>query len=155
MSIHVTVAAIICKNNEQPGNANTKYLVIEEEVHGEIFINQPAGHLELEESLINAVVRETHEETGWHVTAEYLVGIYQLYLPEKNRQYLRFCFYCKASNCDDNPKLDDGIIRTHWLSLDELKKSDIALRSPLVIESINDFQNQVKYPLSIIHNYTK
>lgn len=145
MSLHVTVASIVEQNN--------KFLFVEEEINGEVYLNQPAGHLEQDESLIDAVIRETMEETGWRVQPEYLVGIYLLKIDSMNRTYLRFCFYCEALEQDLHAELDREIIRTHWLSDEEFSASEIKHRSPLVKKSLEDFFSGIQHPLSILKYY--
>ncbi|MEE9343391.1 MAG: NUDIX hydrolase [Gammaproteobacteria bacterium] len=137
---HVTVAAI----TENEG----LYLVVEEKVPEGIRFNQPAGHLEDGESLIEAVIRECLEETARDFEPEYLVGIYRTRLPDVT--YLRFAF---AGSCTQHHKerpLDDGIITTHWLSPGELEQKATLLRSPTVMRSIYDHQNGHRFPLSLL-----
>ena len=85
---NVTVAAVV----ERDG----KYLLVEEEDDGKLVLNQPAGHLDEGESLLDAVVRETLEETAWHFVPEFLIGIYRWPYPEKERHLpaLRLCRAC-------------------------------------------------------------
>ncbi len=130
---HLTVATIV----EQSG----KYLIVEEFSHGVKVYNQPAGHLEEDESLTEAAARETLEETGWHVRIDALVGFYLYTSETNNTTYFRCCFKATALEYDKNYTLDKGIIGPVWLSLDELRKQQHRLRSPLVIRCIEDCQS--------------
>ncbi len=145
MPLHITVAAIVKKND--------RFLFVEEMINNKVFINQPAGHLELHETLTEAVVRECLEETGWDVRPEFLSGIYQLQITDKAATYIRFCFYCEAIKEHTDAKLDKEIIRTHWLSANDFHNTDLEHRSPLVKQSLNDYIDGSHYPLSILQNY--
>ena len=138
---HTTVAAIIERDN--------KFLMVEEEVHGEIVYNQPAGHLDPDESIYDAVIRETREETAWRFTPEALVGIYQWKQPENDRSFLRFAFHGQCDDHDENQLLDDGILRAVWMTRNELLNTE-RLRSPMVLRNIDDYLQGICYPLSIL-----
>lgn len=138
---HVTVAAIV----EQ----NEKFLVVEENVEDNIVYNQPAGHLDPGESLVDAVIRETLEETARDFYPEALVGIYLWRQPGTDRTFLRFTFCGTCSNYRDNQPLDAGIIRALWMSRKELSESK-KLRSPLVLNNIDDYISGKRYPLDIL-----
>lgn len=143
---HVTVAVIV----EREG----KFLLVEEETltsHLDVF-NQPAGHVEQGETLIDAAKREALEETGFEVEPTALLGLYT-YAPENtpNVTYYRVCFIAKAIHHYERP-LDEGIIRAVWLTLDELIATERA-RSPLVIQCIKDYLNGQSFPLSAIYEH--
>lgn len=119
---------------------------------GRLVINQPAGHLEEAESLLEAVIRETREETGWGFTPQSLVGIYRWQVPPAETTYLRFCFH---GNCHDHrpeQPLDEGILRTAWLSREELAARAQQLRSPMVLRCIDDYLGGAHYPLELIND---
>ena len=137
---HVTVAAVI----ENQG----QFLVVEEIDSGRQVFNQPAGHLEPNETLIDAVIRETLEETGLVFEPENLVGIYKWEKQQAGPCYLRFCFAGKSNLNPDAQPLDKAIIATHWKTLDELHL--MPLRSPLVLRCIEDYQLGMGYSLSMI-----
>lgn len=137
---HVTVAAVI----EQDG----RFLMVEEESSGKIVLNQPAGHLEPNESIIDACIRETFEETGWKVSPKSLVGSYLWVQPETGDTMLRFCFRATCYQHDPDQPLDEGIIRAVWMSLDELEAKNGALRSPLVMRCIHDSLAGHAYPIN-------
>lgn len=138
----VTVAAVCEKHG--------RFLLVEERSKstGKIVFNQPAGHLEPAESLIEAVIRETLEETCCHFEPQALIGLYRL-PAENGKTYIRYCFSGNTSEPDSSYSLDPDIIRTHWLTLDTIRAST-SLRSPLVLSCINDYLNGVRYPLDIL-----
>ncbi len=138
---HATVAAIIERDN--------KFLVVEEKVADQLVYNQPAGHLDPNENLIDAVIRETREETAWAFQPEALIGIYLWPQPGTERSFLRFAFCGNCTEHDSQQLLDEGIIRALWMSRDELKKTQ-RLRSPMVLRNIDDYLQGIRYPLSIL-----
>lgn len=143
---HVTVAVIV----EREG----KFLLVEEETlasHLDVY-NQPAGHVEQGETLIEAAKREALEETGFEVEPTALLGLYT-YTPETTPDvtYYRVCFIADAIHHYERP-LDEGIIRAVWLTLDELIATERA-RSPLVIQCIKDYLNGQSFPLSAIYEH--
>ena len=144
---HVTVAVIV----EREGT----FLLVEEETiasHVDVY-NQPAGHVEQGETLIEAAKREALEETGWDVEPTALLGIYT-YTPEHTPEttYYRVCFIAKALHHYERP-LDEGIIRAVWIGLEELEASQRA-RSPLVIQCIKEYQKGQSFPLSAIYEHS-
>lgn len=138
----VTVAAVC----EHEG----RFLLVEERAKssGEIVFNQPAGHLEPGESLIDAVVRETLEETCRHFTPSSLIGLYRLEAAN-GKTYIRYTFSGTVSEVDPAYKLDPDIIRTHWMSVDQLRHHT-QLRSQLVLGCVNDYLAGHHYPLDIL-----
>lgn len=139
---HITVATIVEKDN--------RFLMVEETSNGRLVYNQPAGHLEPDETLAQAAVRETLEETGWHVEPEHVLGISKYVAPHTGTIYYRTTFIAKALEHDASIQLDDGIERALWLSYDELKSQIDKLRSPLVLENIEQYLAGERYPLSLI-----
>ena len=127
----LTVAAVVCIDN--------RFLMVEEFAHGKRVINQPAGHVETGETLLDAVVRETFEETAWRFTPTGLVGMYH-WPHEDGRTTLRFAFCGEVGQHAPDQPLDDGIIAAHWLSAEQLSARD-DLRSPLVLQSIADYND--------------
>jgi len=140
---HVTVGAVI----EREG----RFLLVEERIDGRAVFNQPAGHLEPGESLVDAVRREVLEETTCSFEPRGLVGVYQYDMPEKNRTYLRFCFSGDAGEADASRALDREILATHWLTLDEIEARRDALRSPMVLQCIHDHRAGELLPLALLH----
>ena len=122
---HATVAAIIEHNN--------KFLMVEELIQGVAVFNQPAGHLEPDESIIDAVIRETREETAWQFVPEAIIGIYLWKHPENGETYLRVAICGSCKNHDAQQPLDKEIIQSIWMSRHELLAEPKKLRSPMVI----------------------
>lgn len=137
---NTTVAAVI--------HHQGKFLLVEEIDNSKIVFNQPAGHLEPNENLINALKREVLEETGLAVEPTYISGIYYYYREDMQLHFLRFCFVVELSDfCSAKPR-DNEIIATHWLSLKQIKSKQQQLRSPMVLECIEDFLRGNKISLS-------
>ncbi|MCK4834287.1 MAG: NUDIX hydrolase [Gammaproteobacteria bacterium] len=141
---HATVAAVIERDN--------KFLMVEELIHGERLFNQPAGHLDPDESLIDAVIRETQEESAWQFTPEAVTGIYLWKHPDNGETFLRVAVCGTCSNHKPEQALDDGILQAVWKSRDELIKEPHKLRSPMVINCINDYLAGKRYPLDMLIN---
>lgn len=139
---HITVATIV----ERAG----KFLMVKENSGGRLVYNQPAGHVELNESLLDAAIRETLEETAWRVNLEQLLGIYQYTSPENGITYIRHCFIAKAIEPRTKGDLDEDIAEAVWVSLEELEQRGSEMRSPLVLEVIRDYLKGISYPLSLI-----
>lgn len=141
---HATVATI----TEREG----RFLLVEElSAEGELVINQPAGHLEENESFIDAARRETLEETGWQVEPSHFLGLYVYKAPSNGVTYHRACFIADALSHDPERELDSGIQRALWLTRDEIAARSAMLRSKLVLECIDDYLAGTRYPLSLIH----
>ncbi len=140
-----TVAAII----EREG----RYLLVEEETPEGLKLNQPAGHLEPGETPEQGVVREALEETGRAFVPEALLGVYlsrfQRPATGEDVTYLRFA-YCGTAGEPDGRALDAGIVRTRWMTLDELRASRASHRSALVLQCVEDHRAGVRHPLSLV-----
>jgi len=141
---NVTVAALV----EEAG----RYLLVEEMTRTGPRLNQPAGHLEAAESLLEAVVRETLEETAHSFVPESLVGIYRWPEPGRSRTFLRFAFAGRLTGHDPARDLDDGIIRTLWLDRDQLRAMPDRLRSPQVLACIEDYEAGHRFDLNCLHD---
>ena len=141
-TIDVTVAALI--------ESDGRFLFVEEEAGGRIVFNQPAGHLEPGESLTEAVVRETFEETGFSFRPDALVGLYLWQCDEAETTFLRVAFTGIATPPVSRPDLDAGIVATHWLTREQIMARESQLRSPLVRRCIDDYQADIRHPLSVI-----
>jgi 8-oxo-dGTP pyrophosphatase MutT (NUDIX family) len=138
---HVTVAAII----EQ----DRRFLMVRELINGREMFNQPAGHLEPNETIEQAVIRETLEETSYQFTPRQLCGIYRITPePENNRTYLRFAFSGDLGEKLNRP-LDQDILSTEWMTLDQIRATQHAHRTPLVLQCILDYQEKPSYPLQV------
>jgi 8-oxo-dGTP pyrophosphatase MutT (NUDIX family) len=141
----VTVASVL----ERDG----RFLLVEEETTDGILLNQPAGHLERGESIIEGTLRETLEESAWTFLPEWLVGIYHWPHPKKDITYLRFAFTGKLGEHDSARPLDSGILRTIWMTPDEIRASTAHHRSPLVLQCVEDYLAQKRYPLDILTHF--
>ncbi|MBC3885341.1 NUDIX hydrolase [Undibacterium griseum] len=143
----VTVAAVI--------ESNKRFLMVEEETPEGIRINQPAGHLDSGESLEQAVIRETLEETAHDFTPTALIGTYlSRYVSPTGEQvtYLRFAFTGELGQQYDRP-LDTGILRTIWMSYNDILHSEHLHRSPLVLQCIDDYLRGKRAPLSLLFTH--
>ncbi len=141
----MTVAAIV----ERGG----KFLLVEEETERGRRFNQPAGHLEPDESLVAAVIRETLEETAHHLTPHSLLGVYHYRSQASDITYLRFAFIGSIARHDQQRPLDTGIVRALWLTLDEIRACRERHRTPLVMHCIDDYLAGQRFPLAAITHY--
>lgn len=139
---HVTVACVIADGD--------RYLMVEEEVNGRIVYNQPAGHLDDNESLLAAARRETLEETGWSVKLQHLIGVHQWRSTEHGHAVLRFSFAAYAMSHDPTLPLDRGIRRALWMTREEIAALGERLRSPLVLLSIDAWLAGQRLPLTAL-----
>lgn len=138
----VTVAALAERDGQ--------FLLVRENVRGQIVFNQPAGHLEAEESLIDAVIRETLEETRYRFNPDGLVSIYR-FTPDDapHKTYLRFLFRGTVDKQDELP-LDEGILGCEWMTLDEVLACQHQHRTPVVLQGIRDYLEKPPYSLDIL-----
>jgi len=146
----VTVAAVI----ERDG----KYLLIEEHTPEGLRLNNPAGHLDPGESPEQGVARETLEETTHRFTPTALVGVYLSRFQRagatpaegEDITYLRFAYCGELGEVVPGLRLDTGIVRTMWLTPDEIRASAARHRSPLVLRCMEDHLAGCRYPLGLI-----
>jgi 8-oxo-dGTP pyrophosphatase MutT (NUDIX family) len=138
----VTVATIVARGEV--------FLVVLETTDAGLRFNQPAGHLEPGETLVDAAVRETLEETGHHVRPVALVGIYRWQAPESGATFVRFAFAAELLHHDAERTLDDGIVAAHWLAYDELVACRERHRSPLVLRCVDDYRAGRRHALDLI-----
>ena len=125
----VTVAAIV----ENDG----RFLLVEELAEGRLVLNQPAGHLEHGESLIDACRRETLEETGWRVEPEAVVGIYRRIEP--------------GSGITIREVAANGLtFEAVWLDRDRLAACADRHRTELVMRCLDDYLAGARHPLSLL-----
>lgn len=143
----VTVAGII----EQGG----RFLLVEEQTPEGIRLNQPAGHLDPGESLVEAVVREVLEETACHFTPTALLGVYMSRFIRSARDedvtYLRFSFCGTVGAPEPGRALDHGILRTVWMTADEIRAAGDRHRSPALQRNVDDYLAGVRHPLAAIY----
>ena len=142
----VTVAAVIERGGQ--------FLLVEEEDNGQIVFNQPAGHLEPGESLVEGCAREVLEESAWHFRPRKLVGIYRWRKPDSSSgagvTYLRFAFCGELGGHEAGRRLDTGILRAVWLDAEEIRASRERHRSPLVLRCIEDYLAGRRFPLDAL-----
>jgi len=143
----VTVAAVI----ERDG----KFLLVEEHTPEGLRLNNPAGHLDPGESPLQACAREALEETTHLFTPTALVGVYlsrfQREATGEDITYLRFAYCGTLGDVQQGRQLDTGIVRTLWMTPDELRASADRHRSPLVLRCVQDYLAGQRYPMSLIH----
>ncbi|MBL4762391.1 MAG: NUDIX hydrolase [Gammaproteobacteria bacterium] len=139
---HFTVAAIA----EHQG----RFLLVEEAPTGRTVLNQPAGHLDDNESLLDAVIRETHEETGHHFTPEYIVGVYRWQNPDDHKTFIRVAFFGSVDTASNPTPIDSSILQSLWLSKKAMTARKQDMRSPLVMQCIDDYQRGKRYALDLI-----
>jgi 8-oxo-dGTP pyrophosphatase MutT (NUDIX family) len=146
----VTVAAIIAEGE----GAEARYLLIEEHTPEGLRLNNPAGHLEPGESPEQGVVREALEETGRVFTPQALVGVYlsRFQRPARGEDvtYLRFAYAGSVGEADPARTLDEGIVRTLWMTLDEVRAARERLRSPLVLRCLEAHAAGQRHPLELV-----
>lgn len=138
----LTVAAVV----ERDG----RFLVVEERIGGVLVLNQPAGHVEDGESLPEAVVRETREETAWGFTPHALLGVYLWRNPRNGRSTVRVAFRGEAHDHRPHQPLDRGIHAVHWKTRAELAGHGDRLRSPLVLRCIDDYLAGRRFELAAL-----
>ncbi len=138
---HVTVATVVSRAGQ--------LLLVEEEKEGRRVLNQPAGHLDPGESLVEAAVRETLEETGWEVRATAFIGAYQWDAAD-GTPFLRFAFAAEPVRHHLERPLDGGIVQALWLSPATLQADMARLRSPLVWQTVSDWLAGQRFPLSVL-----
>ncbi|MGB0712272.1 MAG: NUDIX hydrolase [Gammaproteobacteria bacterium] len=139
---NATVAAIIERDK--------RFLMVRETIDGRPTLNQPAGHLEDDESLLDAVVREVREETAWSFTPQGLVGVYRWRHPNGAPTFLRFVFFGEVAGFDADRPLDADIDETLWLDLETLQRRVSEMRSPLVMRGLKDYLDGRRFPLDLL-----
>ncbi|MBL8349857.1 MAG: NUDIX hydrolase [Burkholderiaceae bacterium] len=146
----VTVAAIV--------ESDGRYLLVEERTPEGLKLNNPAGHLDRGESPLQAVVRECLEETARSFTPQALLGVYLARFerparggrPADDITYLRFAYCGSVGEADPTRALDAPIVRTLWLTPDEIRAAGDRLRSPLVLRCIEDHRSGLRHPLGTV-----
>jgi len=138
----LTVAAVVQRDG--------RFLIVEERIQQATVLNQPAGHVEDRESALDAVIRETLEETAWHFVPRHLLGLYLWRNEATGRTTVRIAISGDVSHHDPERRLDHGIIRAHWLRREELVAHGVQLRSPMVLCCIDDFLAGRRYDLSAL-----
>ena len=141
---HITVATVV--------EDNGRFLMVEELKRERAVLNQPAGHLDPDESLIDAAIRETLEETGYDVELTGVIGIYLYTAPSNGVTYQRVCFAAKPLRHNADRALDSDIVRAVWLTREELLADPERWRSELVPRCIDDFLAGPLHSLAVIRD---
>lgn len=139
---HVTVASVV--------HDAGRFLMVEEHIGDKRLYNQPAGHLEPGESLLDAAVRETLEETGWDVALTGFLGVQQWRSPVYDDDVVRFAFCAEPLRQHPERALDEGICQALWLSRDSIAELSPQLRSPLVMLTVDTFISGRRLPLDTL-----
>lgn len=140
----ITVAAI-CEDHG-------RFLLIEEQVRGRVVISQPAGHWEPTETLAEAVVRETLEESGHTFVPESLCGIYFWQHPDTGATVVRVNFVGRSVGHDPTAPLDTCIERVLWMDRQQMLAAQRRLRNPMVLGAVDDYVAGKRYPLDLLHH---
>ena len=142
-SNHLTVAVVVKRDN--------KYLCVAEYADQQRVYNQPAGHVEPGEKLAAAAIRETLEETGWTVELTRLISLSTYLAPSNGMTYYRVCLAAEAISFNSDYQLDSDIDEALWLSYEDILERREQLRSPLVLQAIEDYQNGRIHPLDMLY----
>lgn len=140
--IHLTVATVVKRDD--------KFLLVREFSDQKTVLNQPAGHVEPSETPLEAAVRETLEETGWHVRPTALISFTTYLSPTNGITYYRLAIAADAVEFDPKATLDSDIEEALWLDYEEILQNEYSLRSPMVMQAINDYLKGPLYPLDIL-----
>jgi NADH pyrophosphatase NudC (nudix superfamily) len=141
----VTVAAVM--------ESGGRFLLVEEEDNGALVYNQPAGHWERGETLVQACSREVMEESAHRFEPAALVGVYRWSPPRGEVAYLRFAFSGITLGVELERPLDEDIVRAVWLTPEEIRALAPQHRSPLVWRCIEDYTAGRRFPLDLIRHY--
>lgn len=147
----VTVAAVI----ERDG----RFLLVEEDTPDGLLLNNPAGHLDPGESPAEGCARETLEETAHLFRPTQLVGVYlsrvHKTLPASDAvediTYMRLAFCGELGELQAHRALDEGIVRTLWLTPQEIRGSTARHRSPLLLQCMEDYLRGQRFPLELVY----
>jgi 8-oxo-dGTP pyrophosphatase MutT (NUDIX family) len=139
---HITAACVI----EREG----RFLLVEERIAGGLVLNQPAGHWDEGETLFQAALRETLEESAWDVELTGVLGIYAYKPEELEHGFLRVAFVARALRHHPQRALDNGIERAVWLTREELVAEAARHRSPMVLRCVDDYRSGRRYPLDLV-----
>lgn len=143
--IHITVAAII--------EYNQKFILVTDKTSEGLKLNQPAGHVEADESILEATIREVKEETSLDFIPEHLIGVYYFQANPENT-YVRFCFSGSISDYTQIPQPsagDEDVVAVNWYLASEIKARINEHRSPIVLQCLNDYLAGKKFPLEAIN----
>lgn len=141
---HVTVAAVIERDGQ--------FLMVEEIADGAHVYNQPAGHLDPGESLVEAVEREALEEAATRFVPQGIIGVYRWVNPDSGETHVRVAFHGTADGVDSRRPLDDGILAPHWLPYEDIVALGPTLRSPMVLGCIDDYRRGRSFDLDLLRD---
>ena len=141
-SPHVVLASVV----EREG----RFLLVEEYAGEKLVLNQPAGHWEESETLIEGACREALEETGWEIEPEAVLGLYHYQPPELDYCFLRIAFAARALRHHPQRPLDTGIVRALWLTREEIVRERARHRSPMLLRCVDDYLAGRRYPLDML-----
>lgn len=145
---NVTVAAVM----ERDG----RFLLVEEETADGLKLNNPAGHLDPGETPAQGCAREAMEESAYEFTATALVGVYiSRFTRSRDNEditYLRFAFAGDIGAHHPDLALDEGIVRTVWMTADEIRACPERHRSPLLLRCLEDYVAGQRFPLSAVYS---
>lgn len=142
---HITVACIVEHNH--------KLLFVEEMSAGKTVLNQPAGHVEKGETLLEAAFRETLEESACEVEVQSLLGVYSHFYEHLDATYFRFCFIARLQKEHSDRELDSDILNKYWLTKEDAYQRQDNFRSPLVKRCLDDYFSGKRYPVSLIQEF--
>jgi ADP-ribose pyrophosphatase YjhB (NUDIX family) len=129
-----------------------RFLLIEERVRGRLVVNQPSGHREPKESLVEAAVREAREESGHRFLAEAVGGVYFWQNPRNGTPMMRVNFIGSVQSPSGPVTLDEGIERFVWRSRAQLLQHSTPPRNSLVLRTVDDYLAGKRYPLSLLQH---
>ena len=142
--IQLTVATVVEKDGQ--------FLMVKETKSGQQVINQPAGHVEPGEDILQAALRETMEETGWEVSISGFLGFSTHFVPHNGVTYYRMSFVAQPVCFDDQAEIDGDIDVALWMTLEQIRAQQHQLRSPMVLGCIEDYLAKRIFPLDIFRN---
>ncbi|MEH6617109.1 MAG: NUDIX hydrolase [Porticoccus sp.] len=143
--IHLTVATVIERENN--------FLLVREISEGREVFNQPAGHVEPGESLVDAAIRETYEETGWRIKPTGVLSFGTYTSTSNGVTYYRLALTAEAIEFDDYATIDSDIEEAVWLNYEEILQKHSQLRSPMVLQAIDDYRAKIIYPLDLLKTH--
>ncbi len=142
---HLTVACVVEKDGQ--------FLCVEELDNGTLVTNQPAGHVEQNETLVEAAIRETLEETQWRIEPTAILGNSYFTSPANNTTYFRTTFIAHALEFCQEQRMDSDIEQAVWLSFEQIEARKSRLRSPMVLQDFRRYKSGEQYPLQMINYF--
>ena len=139
----VTVGVVVTRDD--------RFLMVEEQIDDQVVLNQPAGHLEAGESLVEAAAREVLEETRWKVRVTHLIGVHRWCDEDSGHSWLRFVFCAKATHESPGP-LDPPVVAARWMSRKQLEEEESRFRSPLVFAALEAHDEGTLLPLAALRD---